>query len=618
MTSTHVQTTLDYMLMLKRHLGYETEFLHVTHDAITDFDLNRYDIVFQNYCARMCFPGYVSRSFIGALRGFHGLKVLAVQDEYDNTNLLRAAIRDVGYHVVLTCVPKSSIERIYPRAEFPHTRFVSVFTGYVPDGLVASGAPSIPLAQRPIFIGYRGRDIGGRYGRLAFDKFEIGRRMKEECDRRGIATDIAMDEASRIYGTAWYEFIGRCRAMLGSESGSNVFDYDGSIEARYRRMKAAMGRAPSYAEFAPYIRDRELEIEMGQISPRVFECAALRTPMVLFRGRYSDAIEPGEHYIALEKDFSNVDDVLAKLRDIPALEAMVERAHAHLVASGSFSYASYCAKLRMHFEAALRALPACAGAADRPAVRRRWWRSRRTRILEEHPTEQPKTLARFRAKQNLLTAVACLGTRPASIEDLEDAKRRILAIHAATLQSVGRAACEKPDAVSAHLARLEQLVAEIGARRRDYQARLEALSAREREARDAGREDEHCVLAREIDRLTGAWLFAHSRLFSSALGSFDHLYEAVAADCFAAHRAKPGRLAAMLGWQLKRITLFVARTNGSRLALAKEVVRRSPVLLRLVGAIFAMCPARYDLAPIGSILSPWRRGRGQSSGEWGS
>lgn len=344
MSSTHVQTTLDYLVAFKRFSGFDTDFVHVTHNAAVDFDFDCYDVVFHSYCARLCFEGYVSDSYREKLKAFSGVKVLAVQDEYDRTDTLKAAIKDLGFDIVLTCVPQDSLDYVYPRSEFRDVTFITVFTGYVPETLMAELPAPKPLAERPIFIGYRGRDIGGRYGRLGFDKFEIGRRMKEICDERGIETNIAMDEASRIYGTAWFDFIGNCRAMLGSESGSNVFDFDGSIEVRFKQMTAANGGvAPGYAEFLPIVVDRDGEIEMGQISPRVFECAMMRTPMILFKGRYSDAIQPDQHYISLEKDFSNLDAVLERMKDLPTLEAMTQRAFDHLVGSGRFTYRTFYA-----------------------------------------------------------------------------------------------------------------------------------------------------------------------------------------------------------------------------------------------------------------------------------
>jgi hypothetical protein len=95
---------------------------------------------------------------------------------------------------------------------------------------------------------------------------------------------------------------------------------------------------------------------MGQISARVFECALMRTPMVLLRGRYSDALQPDVHYIAIEKDYSNVDAVLRRLVDTEELERMADRAYEHLVASGAFGYRAFWARLADIFSRRVAAL----------------------------------------------------------------------------------------------------------------------------------------------------------------------------------------------------------------------------------------------------------------------
>ncbi len=406
MTSTHVQTTLDYLRALKSDLGYDTTYIHATHDAKIDFDLAAagYDIVFNNYCTRFCFDGYVSQSYRDALRRFPGLKVMAVQDEYDHTNRLKAAIKDCGFHIVLTCVPQDSLEYVYPRAEFPDVEFITVFTGYVPDGFAQSLPPAKPLADRKIVLGYRGRDIGPRYGRLGFEKYEIGRRMKEICDAQGVVNDIAMDEASRIYGTAWFDFVGDCRGMLGSESGSNVFDFDGSIAVALEQMKKSLGRLPTHSEFKSIVGKRDTEIDMGQISPRVFECAVMRTPMVLFRGRYSDAIEPDAHYIPLELDFSNADEVLRRLEDLPALEAMSRRAYEHLVESGNFGYKTNFGRLKTRFEDRLARLSWKRDALD-AGLEVQEITDERHIILRQEPTLEPGNMAAFQSIQLRLAGV---------------------------------------------------------------------------------------------------------------------------------------------------------------------------------------------------------------------
>lgn len=336
--STFVPTTVEYLNSFRRYSRYEVSYLHVTNDAEIDLDLNYFDAVFQSYCARLCFAGYVSAKYRNALKRFRGVRLLAVQDEYDRTNTLRQAIRDLQFDVVLTCVPQDELEFVYPRKMFPDTEFITVLTGYVPDALKQRERSAIPLAQRPFVIGYRGRNLPAFYGRLGFDKFEIGRRMREICAARGIPHDIEMNEESRIYGEGWYEFLGNCRTTLGTESGCNVFDFDGSLEKRFRSLAEKRNAAPTYEEFRRYTDPLEDKISMGQISPRVFEAAAVGTPMILFAGRYSGIIAPGEHYIELKKDFSNVDAVFDQMEDFDLLSALASRAHEHLVASGSFEY----------------------------------------------------------------------------------------------------------------------------------------------------------------------------------------------------------------------------------------------------------------------------------------
>ncbi|AHB49793.1 hypothetical protein W911_00435 [Hyphomicrobium nitrativorans NL23] len=352
MWSTFTPTTLEYLAALKKFTDYDVSYVHVTHNAVMDFDINDYDVVFNNYCTRFCFEGYVGDDYQNALQKFRGLKIIAIQDDYDRTATLHRAIRRLGFHVVLTCMQKEFWPLVYPRSELPGVTLVQGLTGYMPESVIENRGryPIIPLAERKVKVGYRGRAIGARYGRLGFEKYEIGRRFREVALKRGVATDIAMDNESRIYGDAWYNFLGSCRAVLGSESGSNVFDFDSAVEKMVEDLTVATGRAPTYDEMKDVLAPLEAPFNVGQISPRVFECAAMMTPMVLFRGNYSDVLTPDVHYIPLEKDFSNAADVLDKIEDIDYLQGFADRAYDHLVKSGKFGYRALADLLRETIE----------------------------------------------------------------------------------------------------------------------------------------------------------------------------------------------------------------------------------------------------------------------------
>jgi hypothetical protein len=258
-------------------------------------------------------------------------------------------------------------------------------------------------------IAYRGRDIGARYGRLGFEKFEIGRGMIEFCRASNIPHNIAMDDASRIYGEDWFKFLGDSRTMLGSESGSNAFDFDEVIEKRCKEFAETHGRPPQYRDLADFIEPFERPFDVGQISPRVFECAMMRTPMILFRGRYSDAIEAGVHYIPLEKDFSNAGEILSKLHDLDFLQGFADRAYDHLVASGNYGYHTLADLISGAIEELYPALLADGFVRHRVECSVPWTPPELPKsvksyedaikiVLGEKPTDYPQTLSDFKAK----------------------------------------------------------------------------------------------------------------------------------------------------------------------------------------------------------------------------
>lgn len=51
------------------------------------------------------------------------------------------------------------------------------------------------------------------------------------------------------------------------------------------------------------------------ISSRHFDAAGTKTCQIMFRGRFNDILVANEHYLALEPDFSNIDEVISSFRD---------------------------------------------------------------------------------------------------------------------------------------------------------------------------------------------------------------------------------------------------------------------------------------------------------------
>src|SRR5262249_36100072 len=216
-------------------------------------------------------------------------------------------------------------------------RFNNVLTGYVPDRLKCA-AFARPMGARQIWIGYRGRVNPLWYGRLGREKLEIGQRMREVCRARNISCDIEGAEDRRIYGDAWYSFLGDCRATLGTESGSNLFDWDGHVRVAVEAQLRERPTTTFEEVYDAWLGKHDNEIATNQISPRIFEAIATRTALILYEGRYSDILQPHVHYLPLRKDFANVDDVLARLADVAFLESLTDRAFEEIVASDRYGY----------------------------------------------------------------------------------------------------------------------------------------------------------------------------------------------------------------------------------------------------------------------------------------
>ncbi len=351
--STHIMTVREHLQAFAHHSKNNVFFLPATLDhsspippvAPSAWDFSCFDAVILHYSVRLNYPDHFAAPLAKRLAEFDGLKLLFIQDEYDNVELVRRNLDRLQFDIVFTCVPEESIGLVYPRERFARTEFIPTLTGYVPDH---DGVESFatPMEDRKIHIGYRGRDLPPLYGRLGRDKFRIGIDMRRLAAERGVPVDIELSSEKRIYGTDWYRFLGSCRATLGTESGSNIFDFSGELW----KLSQANSDRPYDEVYKQYFEAHEGPVRMNQISPKVFEAIRLRTALLLFEGEYSGVIKPREHYIPLKEDYSNVDEVFALLEDVAYLNQLTERAYRDVVLSETYSYARFVAGVDRHID----------------------------------------------------------------------------------------------------------------------------------------------------------------------------------------------------------------------------------------------------------------------------
>jgi len=299
--------------------------------------LKRFDCLIIHYSISFVSERYISRETLERIRSFKGLKIVFIQDEYRRVDFICMNLKYAGIHVLFSCAPIEVARKIYA-ALGPEVEIHSTLTGYVSDS--GSSLHYKPYRDRRIDIGYRARKLPFFLGWKGQEKFLIGEKFRILNKGIGLNVDISSRESDRLYGNDWIEFLGNCKATLGTESGSSIIDFTGILEYRIHL----------YQAFKPWVKfenlpDNLLEqdgaLEIQVISPRCFEAAKLGCAMIMFEGQYSGILKPERHYVQLARDFSNLTEVIDKLKETENMQAMIDRCYEDLILSGKYSYRSF-------------------------------------------------------------------------------------------------------------------------------------------------------------------------------------------------------------------------------------------------------------------------------------
>jgi hypothetical protein len=401
--------------------------------------MDDYDVVVVHYTV----PLYLSEWFREQIAAFGGLKAQFLQDEYRQVDAAAAQMRELGIDLLFSSVPADAVPSVYGPC-LPGVDILPTLTGFVPAELDVRTRP--PLKSRQLDVVYRGRSIPFWLGRLGQDKALIGQGFLARAGSTGLRCDIAWTEADRIYGEEWYRFLGSARSTLGTESGASIVDFDGTLQERTDAYLAAHPGASFDEVEREILGPFEGNAVIEAISPRVFEAAALGTAMVNFPGRYSDVIEPWVHYVPLEKDFSNFEEVVSAIREESLLEDLVERAHADLVASGRYSLQSFVEGFDREIEARMqpgrrRPRSRVAGGLNR-SLRSIEHLGSPSRVAETHFVASQRTQATRRAVRRLIgrfpeiEALAAIEPEAAGREKLLHDLERLAAASAAHLREL--------------------------------------------------------------------------------------------------------------------------------------------------------------------------------------
>lgn len=355
-----ISTVPEILASIRQFSVFQVVFLNLfdhRHDSNSlalnpEIDLDAFDVVIVHNSVAYNPANLVSldRLIDRKFARFDGVKVLFKQDENFHFRETAAAIAAMRFDIVLTCLPKSEWEKIYPR-EIVGTdvQFWQMLTGYVTPGLRQRYRAIRNPDERPVDIGYRGSIQPLDFGRLCYEKRQIGDEVRERLASTGLNLDISSRWEDRFGGEAWFEFLSRCKCTLGVESGASIFDLDGSLDSRVSAIVAAIGpesEDPQYCEqFLDKLRDLEGNVAYNQISPRHFEAAACGTVQIMYPGSYSGVFLPERHYLTLEPDFSNLEEIAVRAMDPTLRQEIAARAYEEIVLNPKFGIETFVGSL---------------------------------------------------------------------------------------------------------------------------------------------------------------------------------------------------------------------------------------------------------------------------------
>ena len=268
------------------------------------------------------------------------VKVAFLQDEYRDVRRVNQAMAELGVQVAFTCVAEADHRTFYPAEAIPSLEALyTVLPGYVPRYLETAGLDVD--SSRAIDIGYRSRAMPFDLGDLGQDKIAIAERFQALARAQGLATDISVLERDRLYGRQWVRFLRDCRCVLGTSSGASVVDFTGDIRRSCERYLALNPDAGYGDVKARFFADADWKVVIDTVSPRVFEAAALGCTLVQHEGLYGGVIRADEHFISVRRDYSNVGDVIDRVRNRAFCREMAKRTHRDLVASGRYGFPAF-------------------------------------------------------------------------------------------------------------------------------------------------------------------------------------------------------------------------------------------------------------------------------------
>lgn len=269
-----------------------------------------------------------------------GYIVAMPQDEYQNPLARDKFLKRILVNEIYTIFPEKS-GLLYPLCTMIGVKFSQGFTGYLDQDLIDYSEHKWTNNSRKIKISYRTQPQLFLFGAIGKLKTEIADFFLSIQDSITGVMDISYDSADVKFGNDWYDLLLDSEFVLGALSGSSNIDYTGKLQTQGFE---DFVNSDIYEKFYP--NSIYENSELVAISPRNFESAILGCCQINIVSEYNGILEPWRHYIPLNRDFSNIREVIDAMNNTSLVNEMIRQTRNLVINTKEFRIESLYQSIR--------------------------------------------------------------------------------------------------------------------------------------------------------------------------------------------------------------------------------------------------------------------------------
>lgn len=268
-------------------------------------------------------------------------KIIMSQDDYTLTERIWDLALGVKADKIYTVMRKWDHSILYPKSMLGNIEIKTVLTGYVEESYIDK-ITYRDHRQRKYDVVYRACKLSYRYGKQGQLKYELVPYFNKKLKNSGFIYDIAStnDNKGAVLGNSWFDFLASSRTVIGCLGGAGFADITGEYDKKVREYTALHTDA-TYEETKEVCFPDVKENLTGVVSPRIFDAAITKTCQILVGEDFQEILRPNVDYIVLNTDFSNIDEVIIKMKDIDYCEEIANNCYEHVVESQKYTYKKF-------------------------------------------------------------------------------------------------------------------------------------------------------------------------------------------------------------------------------------------------------------------------------------